>query len=142
MNNFNTVPAPSRRLSRSELKVMLVDDDVFQLELISEILRSLGISNVTQASSGEQALKILGSKQQSFDLLLLDLHMPTMDGFVFMEAVARGIYSGALIIVSGQSEVVMQAASLVARLSQFSLLGSLQKPFRKDALATLIAKLA
>lgn len=129
-------------LSRSELKVLLVDDDSFQLDLISEMLRGIGITHITQANSGEQALKVLSSKQQSFDLLLLDLHMPAMDGFVFMEEIARTLYRGALIIVSGQSDVVMHAASLVAKLRQFTLLGSLPKPFSKADLSTVIAKLA
>lgn len=139
---MNTLLTPHPRVSRSELKVLLVDDDSFQLDLISEVLRSLGISHITQTSSGEQALKVLGGQQQSFDLLLLDLHMPSMDGFVFMESIARDSYRGALIIVSGQSEVVMHAASLVAQLRQFTLLGSLQKPFRRDAFSALISKLA
>jgi len=43
-------PAPVH-LSRSELKVMLADDDSFQLELISEALKSLGIVDITLAAS-------------------------------------------------------------------------------------------
>jgi CheY-like chemotaxis protein len=142
MNTVTTNPTPTPRLIRSELKVLVVDDDLLMLDMISEALRSLGITQVTQASSGQQALDILGKRQQIFDLLLLDLHMPSMDGFAFMESIAQGVYKGALIIVSGQRDVVVQAASLVARLSQFTLLGALQKPFRKDALAALISKLA
>jgi CheY-like chemotaxis protein len=142
MNTFTTHPTPPPRLSRSELRVLLVDDDLFVLDLISAALRSLGITQVTQASSGQQALDILGNRRQIFDLLLLDLHMPSMDGFAFMESIAQGVYKGALIIVSGQRDVVVQAASLVARLSQFTLLGALQKPFRKAALAALISKMA
>jgi CheY-like chemotaxis protein len=142
MNTFTTHLTPAPSTSRSELKVLLVDDDLFVLDLIAAALRSLGITHVTRASSGQQALEILGKKQQDFDLLLLDLHMPSMDGFAFMESIAQGVYKGALIIVSGQRDVVVQAASLVARLSQFTLLGALQKPFRKAALAALISKMA
>jgi CheY-like chemotaxis protein len=141
MNAFTTHPKPPSRLSRSELKVLLVDDDLLVLNIISEVLRNLGITHVTQANSGQQALEILSKKQQIFDLLLLDLHMPSMDGFAFMESIAQGVYNGPLIIVSGQRDVVVQAASMVARLSQFTLLGALQKPFRKAALAALISKL-
>lgn len=72
MNTLTTHLTPTPRLSRSELKVLLVDDDLFVLDLISGALRNLGITHVTQASSGQQALEILGKKQQDFDLLLLD----------------------------------------------------------------------
>jgi|SRR5450830_409896 len=134
--------SPVAHLNRSELKVLLLDDDSFQLELISEILRGLGISNITQASSGAQALQAMSNKQQRYNLLVMDLHMPGMDGFQFMESVARDGFSGALIIVSGQSEDVMRAATLVAQLRRFTLLGSVPKPVGRAALSELISKLA
>jgi CheY-like chemotaxis protein len=134
-------PAPVH-LSRSELKVMLVDDDSFQLELISEILKSLGIVDITLAASGAQALQTMTGRTQSFNLLVMDLHMPGMDGFQFMEAVARTGYTGALVIVSGQSADVMRAASLVAELRRFTLLGAVPKPVGRAALSELISKLA
>lgn len=135
-------PSPRPHLSRNELKVLLVDDDSFQLELISEILRGLGINSITQASSGAQALQAMSNKQQSFNLLVMDLHMPGMDGFQFMESVARDGFNGALIIVSGQSADVMRAASLVAQLRRFTLLGSVPKPVGRAALSELLSKLA
>lgn len=137
-----THPSPMPHLSRHELKVLLVDDDSFQLELISEILRGLGVTNITQASSGAQALQSMSNKQQSFNLLVMDLHMPGMDGFQFMESVARDGFNGALIIVSGQSADVMRAASLVAQLRRFTLLGSVPKPVGRAALSDLLSKLA
>ena len=132
----------SKPASRSDIRVLLVDDDSFQLELITEILRSLGLSDITAASSGEQALQTLSGQQQGFDLMVLDLHMPKMDGFQFMESVAKLGYTGALIIVSGQSDDVMHAASMVAQLRRFTLLGAVPKPVGRAALSALIANLA
>lgn len=144
MNNSVAKPVPSAPKTRSALKVLVVDDDPFQLEVISETLRGVGISDITAESSGEKALLTLtqASVNAPFDLMLSDLHMPRMDGFQFMEAVARGGFKGALIIVSGQSGEVMHSASLVAQLRRFKLLGSLQKPIQKAALMELVSKLA
>jgi CheY-like chemotaxis protein len=142
MNTTLAKPAKLPPVARHDLKVLLVDDDSFQLELISEVLRGLGIHDITTAASGAQALQAMGSKPPRFNLLLMDLHMPGMDGFQFMGELASTGYTGALIIVSGQSDDVMHAASLVAKLRRFTLLGSVPKPIGRAALAQLIAQLA
>jgi len=123
---------------RSAIHALVVDDDSFQLALISDILHGMGVPDITTAASGAQALALLGTQPDRFNLMLLDLHMPGMDGFQFMEALANAGFTGGLIIVSGQSEEVLHAAALVARLRRFSCLGSVSKPVGKAALAALI----
>ena len=138
--NSPSMKAATAPISRNALKVLLVDDDSFQLEMISGILESLGVTDITRASSGEQALQKLSGKH-GINMLLLDLHMPGMDGFKFMESLAKAGYSGALIIVSGQSDDVMHAASMVAKLRRFTLLGTVPKPVGRGALSALLDKL-
>jgi CheY-like chemotaxis protein len=135
--NVSTPPIKAP-LVRNQCAVLLVDDDTFQLELLSGILRKLGVTNVTAVQGGAQALDKLNGLGAHFDLILMDLHMPGMDGFQFMEALAKTGFSGELIIVSGQNEEVMRAATLVARLRRFTLLGSVSKPVRQQALSALI----
>ena len=142
MNTQPVKPTATKPLiARGALKVLLVDDDSFQLEMISGVLGELGVLHVTPATSGEQALQKLSGKH-GFDLLLLDLHMPRMDGFKFMESVAKVGFTGALIIVSGQSDDVMHAASMVAKLRRFTLLGTVPKPVGRSALSALLSKIS
>lgn len=142
MNTLLDKPARLSPVARCDLSVLLIDDDSFQLELISGILRGLDIHDITTASSGAQALHAMSGKSFRFNLLVMDLHMPGMDGFQFMGELARIGYAGALIIVSGQSDDVMHAASLVAQLRRFTLLGSVTKPVGRAVLAQLINQIA
>jgi CheY-like chemotaxis protein len=143
VNSANTKAVAIPRKSIDALRVLVVDDDPFQLEFISDTLRSLGVSDITCAASGEKARDaIVRSKTQSpFDLLLSDLYMPGMDGFEFMASAVQAGFKVALIIVSGQGGDVMHSASLVAQLRRFNLLGTLPKPLDKAALAALLSKL-
>jgi CheY-like chemotaxis protein len=143
MNQPVTRPPHSSK-KRDALKVLVVDDDPFQLEVIADLLRSAGVREITAVGSGELALRAVTSAKgiASFDLMLSDLHMPGMDGFQFMEAASRSGFTGALIIVSGQNSEVMHSASLVAQLRRFKWLGSLTKPVDKQQLDFLLSKLA
>ncbi|MEZ0371539.1 MAG: response regulator [Candidatus Sericytochromatia bacterium] len=59
-------------------RILLVDDETFNLELLSEYLLEAGHTVIT-AGDGEEALELLEHSQP--DLILLDVTMPGMDGF-------------------------------------------------------------
>ena len=59
-----------------ENKILLVDDDTKNLQVAMNILKDY---NVIYAQSGDKALELL--EKNSFDLILLDVVMPTMDGY-------------------------------------------------------------
>lgn len=59
-----------------ENKILLVDDDPKNLQVAMNILKDY---NVIYAQSGEKALELL--EKNKFDLILLDVVMPTMDGY-------------------------------------------------------------
>ena len=135
-------PSSATPLSRSQTRVLLLDDDSFQLDLLSELLKNLGFNDLTCVTGSAEALRKIASTPKGFDLLLIDLHLPGEDGFHFMEGLAKVDYKGALIIVSGQSQDVMRGAALVAKLRRFTLLGTLTKPVERAALAVLIRGLS
>ena len=73
------IPAPMQDLRHK--RVLLVDDNAVNRQVLGRMVQRWGMQ-VTEAASGQSALNILNeSAAQGFDLLLLDFHMPGMDGF-------------------------------------------------------------
>ncbi len=58
-------------------KVLIVDDNAINRQVAKLFLASLGLE-LSEAENGEEALRQL--ERGSFDLVLLDVHMPVMDG--------------------------------------------------------------
>ena len=77
-NAQGELPMPSRRL-----RVLLVDDDPVNCEVGEAILKRLG-HHPTIARDGASAVAL--ARDQAFDVVLMDLHMPDMDG---VEAASR-----------------------------------------------------
>lgn len=76
-----TLPSQSRSISRGEprqgLRVLVVEDNLINQQVAQELLQGMG-AEVSLAADGMQALEVV--QQQSFDLVLMDMHMPVMDG--------------------------------------------------------------
>lgn len=66
-------------LDLTGLKALIVDDLELNRKILSERISSWNM-NVEQASSGFDALKILEAPSSSFDVIILDYHMPVMNG--------------------------------------------------------------
>lgn len=60
--------------------ILLVDDEEVLLEVGRDVLEDLGYTVVT-AVSGEDALELYQAEEGGFDLVVLDLVMPRMDGY-------------------------------------------------------------
>jgi len=137
--NLSTPRPPAPLIpNRSKVSALVVDDDAFQLDLLPQVLRAVGVMDVTTANSAEKGLSLLAGGKSRINLILLDLHMQGMDGFAMMDELAKTAFTGDLIIVSDQNEDVLRAGALVAKLRRFSLLGTVSKPVDISALSALL----
>ncbi|MEO5968525.1 MAG: response regulator [Bdellovibrionia bacterium] len=68
--------------------VLIIDDDLGIRETLSLILESQGYAVLT-ASDGQDALRILKGASQLPGIILLDLMMPVMNGWQFLENVSH-----------------------------------------------------
>jgi EAL domain-containing protein (putative c-di-GMP-specific phosphodiesterase class I)/FixJ family two-component response regulator len=118
--------------------ILVLDDEPFMLKLITRMLANLGHDAVSTCDNGQAALKLLDAPLQPPDLILLDINMPQMDGIEFVRHLVEHQYRGALILVSGEDERVLQSIEKLVQAHNITVLGYLSKPVLPDRLAILI----
>jgi CheY-like chemotaxis protein len=108
--------------------VLLVEDDRDIRETVSGILEDEGYS-VVQASDGKDALTVLRQDGPKPCLILLDLMMPTMDGWEFRaeQMKDRALAQIPIVLLTANGAPRQRAAALQAA-------GALSKPFKLDEL--------
>ncbi len=82
----------------SSIRLLLVDDEVGYLEVLSKRLTHRGFK-VTTASSGEEAIRAL--RNWEFDLAVVDLKMEDMDGIEVLKVLKRMDPALQVIILTG-----------------------------------------
>ena len=60
------------------VRFLIAEDDNFNQKIITKVLKNFGAASIVLANNGLEALAAL--EQDSFDMVLMDLHMPCMDG--------------------------------------------------------------
>jgi DNA-binding NtrC family response regulator len=66
------------------MKILIVDDEKISLTSVRRILKWRGISDVAICDNGKDAVKMI--KEEDFDIVLLDLLMPDVDGMQVLES--------------------------------------------------------
>lgn len=80
------VTKPREKIEDLSLKVLVVDDNASSREILSSMLKNLGLQ-VEQVDSGYAALELLEQNKTDYKLILMDWKMPQMDGFETTRAI-------------------------------------------------------
>ncbi len=79
-------------------KILIAEDIYYNQTMLVNMLISMGFNNVTAVNDGLEAVKELNNNE--YDVLLLDLKMPNMDGYQVMEYVNNSSLSVKIIAVT------------------------------------------
>ena len=85
-------------------RVLVADDSPFALELIKAILDKAGCTNLTGAGGGREALARAGEIQ--FDVVLLDVTMPDMNGYEVTRQLRAAHTPGPVIVMLSGRDIV------------------------------------
>ncbi|MDD2843570.1 MAG: PAS domain S-box protein, partial [Rhodoferax sp.] len=131
-----TVTGQELRARHGGQRVLLVDDNRLNLEVAQELLNHVGLE-VSTASDGRQALARICESGERYDLVLMDLQMPQMDGFQATRAL-RAMPLGQtlpIIALSGSALAPDRLAASTVGMNDF-----VSKPIEPECLyATLLA---
>jgi len=120
------------------LRALVVENNVHMRTLLRALLASLGVKDITEASSGEEALQLLRDK--GADMILTDLSMDDMDGIAFTRTVRQSAASPnpyvPIIMVTGHTERHLVEAARDAGVTEF-----LAKPITVHSLFLRISEI-
>ena len=125
--------AADRKLQKQNpLRILLVDDTPVNAMIATAMLGKVGHSLVS-ATNGRKALEVL-EKDRNFDLILLDLEMPELDGFATAKSIRRTEAENKLVPLPILALTANGRAEDAARCLAAGMNGHLTKPFERQDL--------
>lgn len=113
-----------------QIHLLMVDDEVKFLAALTDRLK-LKLFDVTSATNGQDAIET--AKKGRFDVAVVDLQMPGIDGVHLLETLKKNHQFLEVIILSGHATI--DAAVQCTKLGAFKIL---EKPCQFDALVETI----
>jgi EAL domain-containing protein (putative c-di-GMP-specific phosphodiesterase class I) len=126
-------------MSLSELHVLLVEDHGFQRRLGLRLLADLGLTRLSEAADGQQALDLLRGLPSPPDVVLVDLDLPGMDGVEFIGHVAHERLARSIAVVSAMDPALLHTVQVMAKASGLRVLGSVEKPLTPGKLSHVLS---
>jgi len=115
-------------------KVLVAEDSSVIQNLTKKILQMQSFE-ISSVKNGQQVLDIL--KKEKFDIILMDINMPVMDGMAALKAITSLDPNAHVVMVTaiGQQSVVIEALKAGAK-------DFVVKPFQPDRVLGAVAKMA
>lgn len=116
----------------SSLNLLIVDDVPMNCIILDALLEELGITQITEEHDGEEAVAMI-RKDPSFDMVLMDIRMPKMDGLEASKLIRELGYNQPIIAVTANAFEEDKQACLDAGMSDF-----LSKPIELEKLKAVL----
>ncbi len=121
-----------KKLKSGQENILVVDDDMSVRTTFSSVLRQEGY-RVTAVKNGYEAIKAID--KESFDLALVDLRMPGMDGIEVLEKIKTRRPQTRVIIFTGYGSITTAVEAMRKGAADY-----LNKPFSPHELKAGVKK--
>ncbi|MEC9408483.1 MAG: response regulator [Pseudomonadota bacterium] len=132
-------------MSRPLREILIVDDNPADAFLHREVLQGLGVAErLTDAEHGQAAISVLRERREQSarlpELVLLDVNMPVMDGWEFLDQASdHGLLATSTVVMLRATSVI--AAESIQPAAQRLPNAWLDKPLDAEAVARIVHKL-
>jgi CheY-like chemotaxis protein len=120
--------------SHSRQKILVVDDDDISFYLVNEILSSYPFE-VMRATNGKEALDYFKNEKNPFDLIIMDIRMPEMNGYEATQQIKKIDPSVPVIALTAYAHYQGKIDCITAGCDEF-----IAKPFNINFLLNTIHK--
>lgn len=127
--------------SPSDMRVLIVEDDEFQRNMLVRLLKLNRVETIEQAADGVLALEIIERCPEGFDLIISDLEMPNMDGMEFIRILCERKTLCSLAITSAWNETFLSSIQTMCSAYGIDPLGVLKKPITSKNIEVLLKKI-
>ena len=119
---------------QQKVKVLMIDDNEYIVGKVKNYFKTHEVSEVNlTASNGKDGLNLIKDHQDEYDLILMDLIMPEIDGITLLSKMRElGITKHVIILTSYKKEYTVKAVS------EFDIDYYMLKPFNMESLETRI----
>lgn len=129
--NHTLVKQENSIRNRKQAKVLLVDDDEINLYISEHLVKQFGF-HIDCANNGEEALQL--HAQNHYDVVILDLNMPGMDGYELAHLLRNLPGDPPLIIAASADTNAVKNPQFI----RSGIAASLEKPYTSDDLCRLL----
>lgn len=144
-NNLTPLSAVSlqtsnTKMNNKKLRILVAEDNLVNQEVVKRMLIFEGIEDITLARDGNDAITFVKEsieKEQLFDLILMDVQMPHLDGLSATKIIRKDMkFEGPIVALTAFADKSNQDDCIEAGMSGF-----LSKPIRRTLLRNIISEM-
>lgn len=121
-------------MNQTEVHILLVEDNALNQMIITKLVQKIPYK-LTLADDGDEALKYVQDERQPIDLVLMDLHLPNMDGYQTVRkirALPQGRDLPIVALTAGKEQ------DLPHHVEEAGMIALLSKPINIEALKEIV----
>lgn len=97
-NNSNLLGDNKAKNSQRAMNILVVEDDLTSQKVMKHMLSDLGYTNITIVGTGHLAIQALSTSK--FDLIIVDISLPDMDGFNISKEIRKSADNNNVAIIA------------------------------------------